>query len=94
MEQLKHKIQNTNLFSDEDKIAILVAIDTYEESDRTKLEAIIDEFDAAQKTAVSEYKKSVDMVLNSVVEKAKPLDKKRFQSAAGSIRQGVDTLLQ
>lgn len=94
MHLLKQKIHHTTLFSDEDKISILAAADTYSSDDIKALEAIIDEFDAKHSQAISEYKKSVYSVLDTIVAKASPTDKKRFQSAAGSIRQGVDTLLQ
>jgi len=55
---LKQKIKETTLFSDEDKIAILAAIDTYSSDDTKQLEAIIDEFDTKYHSAVFEYKKS------------------------------------
>lgn len=94
MQHLKLKIQHTTLFSDEDKIAILAAVDTYAESDTKALEAIIEEFDAKHKAAISEYKSSVYGVLDNIVKKASPQDKKRFQSATSTIKSGVDMLLQ
>lgn len=81
------------LFSDEDKIAILAAVDTYGEEDTTKLEAIIDEFDATYKTAISEYKKSVYAVLDEIIQNAKPQDKQRFQNASPTIKSGVEMIL-
>ena len=94
MQSLKHKIQHTTLFSDEDKIAILAAVDTYSSEDTKALEVIIDEFDAKHKAAISEYKSSVYGVLDDIVKKANPQDKKRFQNASSTIRTGVDMLLQ
>lgn len=94
MQQLKHKIQHTTLFSDEDKIAILAAVDTYSPEDIKALEGIIDEFDAKHSQAISEYKKSVHGVLDTIVVKVSPADKKRFQNAASDVRAGVDALLQ
>lgn len=92
--QLKKKIADTKLFSDEDKIAILAVVDMYSADDVKALEAIIDEFDVKHQEAVSEYKKSVYGVLDTVVAKASPSDKKRFQSAASDVRSGLDALLQ
>lgn len=90
---LKHKIKNTTLFSDEDKIAILAAVDTYSAGDTKALEAIVDEFDAKHKAAISEYKTSVYGVLDDIVKKANSQDKKRFQSATSTLKSGVDMLL-
>lgn len=90
---LKRKIKETALFSDEDKIAILTRVDTYPVEETTKLETIIDEFDATHKAAVSEYKASVYGVLDDIVKKSKPEDKKRFQSASSTIRSGVEMIL-
>lgn len=93
MHSLKQKIKETTLFSDEDKIAILAAVDTYPAEDAKRLEAIVDEFDATYRAAVSEYKSSVYDVLDDVVTKANPQDKQRFQAAAATIRSGIDLLL-
>ncbi len=94
MQALKHKIQHTTLFSDDDKIAILAAVDTYTAEDVKALEGIIDEFDEKHQEAISEYKKSVYGVLDTIVAKANPSDKKRFQNAAADVRSGLDALLQ
>lgn len=94
MQALKQKIKETTLFDDDDKIAILAAVDTYESADVTALEAIIDEYDAKHRAAISEYKKSVFGVLDDIVAKAKPADKKRLQNATATIRTGVNQLLQ
>lgn len=94
MQQLKQKIKDTTLFSDEDKIAILAAVDSYASDDISALEAIIDEFDTKHKEATSEYKSSVYGVLGQIVENAKPQEKKRFHHAASTIRSGVDMLVQ
>lgn len=91
---LKQKIAQTVLFSDEDKIAILAAVDMYSPEDIKALEGIINEFDAKHQKAISEYKKSVYGVLDTIVAKASPSDKKRFQNAASDVRAGVDALLQ
>ena len=92
MQALKHKIQHTTLFSDEDKVAILIAVDTYSADDIKALEGIIDEFDTKHQDAVSEYKKSVYGVLDTIVAKASPTDKKRFQNASSDVRTGVEAL--
>lgn len=90
MQNLKLKIKNTTLFSDEDKIAILAAVDTYEESDVKSLERIIDEFDQTYRSAVSEYKKVVFETLDKVTAKNK---NPNVSVGAAQIRTGVDSLL-
>ncbi len=94
MQALKQKIHHTTLFSDEHKIAILAAVDTYSTDDVKALEGIIDEFDTKHRQAISEYKKSVYDVLDTIVSKASSSDKKRFQSAASDVRSGLNSLLQ
>ncbi|MEK7577702.1 MAG: hypothetical protein AAB492_03770 [Patescibacteria group bacterium] len=93
MQNLKQKIKETALFSDEDKIAILAAVDTYSEEDTKALETIIDEFDGKYKASISEYKKSVYEVLDQIVGKAKLQEKKRMETAASTIKAGVDGIL-
>jgi len=83
MQNLKQKVKETTLFSDEDKIAILAAIDGYPAEETTQLEAIIDEFDITYRAAVSEYKTSVYGVLDTIAQK----------KAASTIKSGVETLI-
>lgn len=94
MSQLNQKIETTTLFSDEDKIAILAAVDDYSEADKKALGDIIDEFDAKHRNAVSEYKTSVQHVLDDIVKKAAPKETKRYQQASYTIRKGIDALFQ
>lgn len=94
MQALKQKIQHTSLFSDEDKIAILAAVDGYTPEDIKALEGIVDEFDTKHREAISEYKKSVATVLAGVVAKAAPSDQIKFKEAASLVQSGVDELLQ
>ena len=91
---LKQKIQQTMLFDEEDKIAILAAVDTYSADDIEALEGIIDEFDVKHKKVIAEYKKSVYGVLDTIVSKASSQEKKKFLSASSTIRSGMDALLQ
>ena len=94
MQDLKQKIKHTTLLSDEDKIAILVEVDEYSESDIHALEKIIDEFDATTARATVEYKKAVYETLDGIAAKQKPDDALRMHAAAAQIKQGVDELLQ
>lgn len=92
MQDLKQKIKNTTLLGDEDKIAILVAVDGYPESDVSALEKIIDEFDQAHTQAVAEYKKAVYATLDGIVDKQKMEDAPIMKTATDQIKQGVEVL--
>ncbi|MBI5620548.1 hypothetical protein HY949_02100 [Candidatus Gottesmanbacteria bacterium] len=94
MQTLKEKIKNTTLLSDEDKIAILVAVDGYGEADTKALEKIIDEFDSSFARSVADYKKAVFGVLDTIAANQKPDDAPRIRGAAGQIKTGIDGLLQ
>jgi len=91
---LKQKIKDTTVVTDEDKIAILAAVDTYASADIKALEGIIDEFDMVHSKAVSEYKKSVSEVLHDIVIKSSLADQKKLQRAASLVQSGLDELLQ
>ncbi len=93
MQTVKEKIKNTQLLSDEDKIAILTAVDGYEKPDLTALEKIIDEFDATHTQSVVEYKRGVYGVLDTIAANQKPDDAPRMKAATDQIKSGVDTLL-
>jgi hypothetical protein len=82
--QLKQKIKNTSLLSDEDKIAILAAMDGYEEADLVELEKIIGEFDAVHVKAVSQYKAAVYQTLDSL----------GMPQPAAQVKQGIDELIE
>lgn len=86
MNDLKQKIKNSTLLSDEDKIAVLAAIDTYSESDTKALEGIIDEFDRTYTQSVADYKKAVYETLDGIVAKQKPEDAPRMQTATAQIK--------
>ncbi|MEK7577857.1 MAG: hypothetical protein AAB492_04575 [Patescibacteria group bacterium] len=68
-------------------------MDSYEASDRNALEKIIDEFDQRYSQSVAAYKKTVSVVLDAVVAKAKLADTQRLQSAAAQIKLGVESIL-
>lgn len=83
MKDLKEKIKKTQLLSDEDKIAILAAMDGYGDADLFALEKIIDGFDSAHAKAISDYKAAV----------YKTLDSLNMPQPAAQVTQGIDQLL-
>ncbi len=93
MKTIKEKIKNTALLGDEDKIAILAAMDGYSQSDVQELERIVDEFDQAYSRSVAQYKKVVYGVLDDIASHAKPDDAARMHAATAQVKEGVDTLL-
>jgi len=93
MQSLKHKIKDTALFSNIDKIAILTQMDTYSEDDLTSLEKIIGEFDAQYNKGIQNYKQSVAQKLDSIVANVSGTNKQRVQSSVNQIKTGVDQIL-
>lgn len=93
MDSLKQKIKNTVLFDDEDKIAILTAIDSFSLDDLKALEGIIDEYDAKHKEVVSEFKSNILSTLDGIDANATPDDKLRLKQATDQIRVGLHTVL-
>ena len=93
MQNIKQKIKNTTLFSDEEKVDILAAIDTYSHKDVIHIEAIIDEYDISRVQAGNAYRTEVFNALDTIVKQAKPVDIKRIKNATENIRHGLDTIL-
>lgn len=93
MNQLKQKIQATALFTPQEKIDILVSVDTFSDDDKTKLEAIIDEYDAKYTTITQTFKTNMLGELDGIVKDAKPEDKNRMNAAADKIKTGLDIVI-
>lgn len=93
MNQLKQKIQATALFTPQEKIDILVAVETFSDADKTKLEAIIDEYDAKYKTITQTFKTNMLGELDGIVKDAKPEDKDRITASAEKIKSGLNAVI-
>ncbi|MBI3560037.1 hypothetical protein HY087_02840 [Candidatus Gottesmanbacteria bacterium] len=93
MDPLKKKIQETMLFAPQEKIDILASLDTISSNDKTKLEAIIDEYDAKYTKITQTFKTNVLGELDGIVRDAKSKDKDRITASAGKIKSGLASII-
>jgi hypothetical protein len=87
--QIYKKIQQTKLFSDSQKVELLVKLVDATEADRTKLEAGIDAFDARYAQAVATGTQKVKSVLGHVLKDMNPEDKAENQDALDQLSLGL-----
>ena len=93
MDPLKQKIKDTQLFTPQEKIDILASFDTISSDDKTKLEAIIDEYDAKYTKATQTMKAGLMEELDGIVKDTKPEDKDRITESAEKIKSGLNTVI-
>ena len=93
MNNLKQKIKNTALFAPDEKIDILVAIDTFSASDITELESIVDEYDAKYRDIMQTFKTNMVSELDMMVTKAKPESKVRISEAVDKMKKGFTAVI-
>jgi len=85
---VKEKIQSTRLFSDAEKIALLVRWDELLEEEIQKLEKVIDVYDQRYSQLVAGLKHEVEESLGSLG----PNDSQELEDAQTLIRAGLGTL--
>ena len=93
MDPLKKKIQDTALFTPQEKIEILASFDTFSRDDKTKLEAIIDEYDAKYKTITGTFKQRMNEELEGIEKDAAPDQKTQVKTSTDKIRTGLDAVI-
>lgn len=86
------KIQNTKLFSDAQKVALLVAIVDATDEDKAKLGAGIDEFDTRYDNAIKKHTAQIQSLLGHTLKDLTPEEKKAQETALRSIRAGFGLL--
>lgn len=86
---LKGKIQSTRLFSDAEKIAILVRLEEFSEDEVKKFEGIIDVYDRKHSQLVARLKTEVETSLGSLDPDQ---DSQEVGDAQVLIRAGIHTL--
>ncbi len=92
MSNLKQKIKNTALFLPEEKVDILVAIDTFSENDILELESIIDEYDGTYKGILSTFRKSMFEELDSIQAKTSKAKLSQMKQAIDKVKSGLDVV--
>lgn len=92
MTDLNHKIKNTALFTPEEKIEILTAIDTFSQSDKTQLGDIIDEYDHKFAGILSNFKQNMISQLSEIEKKTSKANLSRMREAVEKIKSGLDVV--
>ena len=93
MDPLKKKVQETKLFTDQEKIDILAEFDTITGGDRVKLEEIIDEYDGKYKATTGTFTSNINEELDSIDRDAAPADSDRIRASTAKIRTGLNDVL-
>lgn len=93
MDGLKVKIKQTALFTDQDKIEIISAVDNFPEKDRQELADIIDEYDAKHAKITQQFKDNMLAELIAIENDADTGDKEKIASATQKIRNGLQTMI-
>ncbi len=92
-EQTIHKkIQDTLLFSDDQKSVLLLLIAQASEEDKRKLIEGIDVFDRAYKDAVAKHSLGILSAVDEMEAELTPQEKTKNQAALDTIRLGVGLL--
>lgn len=90
MDEIKRKIQNTRLLSDEQKIALLVEIDGCSEGEIAKLDEVLMRFEREYQSLFSTYQEAVNKELAGIL--SDDGDAPAVREAVERIRTGVKTL--
>lgn len=89
---VKKKIQHTRLFSDTEKIELLVRFDELSDSDRLALEEAIDGFDATYTTSVASLTHDIDRGIASLDQELSEQEKAQIADAALVVKAGLGML--
>lgn len=89
---IRKKIQSTRLFSDPQKIELLVRLENASDEDVRRLEEGIDAFDAAYNTALAMQGQRIKTILDDITAGASADDLRRNQSAIDEVRMGMTLL--
>lgn len=91
MENLCNKVKSTKLFTDAQKVDILVALPSSSPEDQKKLEAGIDLFDSAYTQLIDRYTAQIQSVLGHIEKDASSEDVDT-QIAIEEMKLGLDLL--
>ncbi len=92
LKQLRNTIQKTRLFSDAQKVDLLVKLDDASEADQKKLEAGIDVFDHEYTKRMAKRKTEMQALLGEMVEGMTEEEAKLNQEAIAEIVVGMGLL--
>jgi len=83
------KIRDTKLFSDSQKVDLLVALEEASEADKNKLEAGIDAFDREYARAVKKHSAQIQSIIGHAVKDMTEEERKLNQDAIDEIKLGL-----
>lgn len=89
MQSLCKKIQKTRLFSDPQKVDLLVALEDASEADKQKLEAGIDAFDREYARSVKKHSAQIQSIIGHAVKDMTEEERKLNQDAIDEIKLGL-----
>lgn len=89
---INKKIQATKLFTDAQKVDILVALADASDEDRAKLEAGIDAFDAQYSSAITKHAQQIRSILGHTTKDMSPEEKKQHEEALRVVDVGLGIL--
>ncbi|MEK7577694.1 MAG: hypothetical protein AAB492_03730 [Patescibacteria group bacterium] len=92
LKQLRNTIQTTRLFSDAQKVDLLVKLDEASLEDQTKLEAGIDVFDREYEKRMAKRKEEMQALLGEMVEGMTEEEATLNQQAIAEIVVGMGLL--
>jgi len=92
LKQVRTKIQKTRLFSDFQKIELLVKLEEASEEDQKKLEAGIDVFNREYETRMAKRKEEMQALLGEMVEDMTEDEARLNQEAIAEIVVGLNLL--
>lgn len=92
LKQVRKKIQQTRLFSDAQKVELLVRLDDASETDQKKLEAGIDVFDREYEKRMAKRKEEMHALLGEMVETMTDDEAKANQESIAEMVVGLGLL--
>lgn len=93
MNDLNIKIKNTALFSQDEKIEILAAVDTFSEGDKAQLADIIDEYDKKFIDITNTFKQHMIDELCTIEKSNTSIDTKQMKDAVEKIKLGLNMII-
>lgn len=91
MDTLKLQIKRTNLFSPQEKIDLIIGIDTFTDEQRIHLASVINEFDTKQNQLTSSFKKDTLLDLDRLEIGLKGHEADDIQKTIHNMRSGLTT---
>jgi len=90
--KINKKIQATKLFTDAQKVDILVALADASDEDKAKLEAGIDAFDQHYSSAIAKHAQQIRSILGHTTKDMPPEEKKQYEEALRVVDVGLGIL--